>query len=133
MQSSYPASPSRLPSARHLPATIAEGLCHADLDAWRAWPPALWAMAFTSPHLPSPFPRPCSLVFGESVLNDAVAIVLYRTVRAFLDPTNPTSVGRGVLSFFIIFLGSMFIGKEAVDVHDLVNDLGVLPPKVESR
>eukprot|EP00192_Tetraselmis_astigmatica_P007917 CAMPEP_0117670146 /NCGR_PEP_ID=MMETSP0804-20121206/12572_1 /TAXON_ID=1074897 /ORGANISM="Tetraselmis astigmatica, Strain CCMP880" /LENGTH=630 /DNA_ID=CAMNT_0005478375 /DNA_START=78 /DNA_END=1967 /DNA_ORIENTATION=+ len=51
-----------------------------------------------------------SIVFGESVLNDAVAIVLYRTVSGFLNPDVPSSIGMGILSFLIIFLGSMFCG-----------------------
>jgi len=51
-----------------------------------------------------------SLVFGESVLNDAVAIVLYRTVKAFLDPDNDSGIGSGIVSFLVIFVGSMLVG-----------------------
>eukprot|EP01051_Picozoa_sp_SAG22_P015587 SAG22_NODE_2057_length_3067_cov_2.004043_2_plen_373_part_00 len=58
-----------------------------------------------------------SLVFGESVLNDAVAIVLYRT----LDEFNPSKCGDNcevtmstvwgaVANFLAIFLGSTSIG-----------------------
>jgi NhaP-type Na+/H+ or K+/H+ antiporter len=58
-----------------------------------------------------------SLVFGESVLNDAVAIVLYRT----LDEFNPAKCGDNcevsmgtvtgaVGNFLVIFLGSTAIG-----------------------
>ncbi|MCO5603905.1 hypothetical protein L7F22_058059 [Adiantum nelumboides] len=53
-------------------------------------------------------------VFGESVLNDAVAIVMYKTVLSFI--TGPIS-DRGILeaiSFFVvIFVGSFSIGAMA--------------------
>ena len=63
-----------------------------------------------------------SIVFGESVLNDAVAIVLARTVLAFTEPEGGGHVGSGggasalfsaLLIFVAIFLGSMFIGGVA--------------------
>lgn len=52
-----------------------------------------------------------ALVFGESVLNDAVAIVLYRTLTVFQDsPVTAASV-LGALGMFVgIFLGSLLIG-----------------------
>jgi sodium/hydrogen exchanger 8 len=52
-----------------------------------------------------------SLVFGESVLNDAVAIVLYRTLVSFR--TEPASFGSlmGAMGLFAgIFIGSTVIG-----------------------
>jgi sodium/hydrogen exchanger 8 len=53
-----------------------------------------------------------SLVFGESVLNDAVAIVLYRTFMSFIGPDDGSAtVGSGILSFFVIFIGSMLCGE----------------------
>jgi len=54
-----------------------------------------------------------SMVFGESVLNDAVAIVLSRTLLSFNEPSavvDVYSVTAAVLSFLIIFVGSAFIG-----------------------
>eukprot|EP01006_Ploeotia_vitrea_P040619 TRINITY_DN66440_c12_g6_i1.p1 TRINITY_DN66440_c12_g6~~TRINITY_DN66440_c12_g6_i1.p1 ORF type:complete len:618 (+),score=100.30 TRINITY_DN66440_c12_g6_i1:268-1854(+) len=52
-----------------------------------------------------------SLVFGESVLNDAVAIVLYRTLIVFkCEPITSTSVMQAFLSFAIIFMGSFAVG-----------------------
>lgn len=52
-----------------------------------------------------------SLVFGESVLNDAVAIVLFRSLTSFYDK----GIGIGTipalaLQFCLLFFGSLFIG-----------------------
>jgi sodium/hydrogen exchanger 3 len=52
-----------------------------------------------------------SNVFGESVLNDAVAIVLYRTVLGFLDsPLSVSSFFLAIGQFTLIFVGSCLIG-----------------------
>ena len=54
-----------------------------------------------------------SMVFGESVLNDAVAIVLSRTILSFNVPgteVNSETLGAAVVSFFVIFVGSLLIG-----------------------
>lgn len=54
-----------------------------------------------------------SMVFGESVLNDAVAIVLSRTLLSFNTPdaqVNAASIFAAVLSFLVIFGGSTIIG-----------------------
>ena len=46
-----------------------------------------------------------SLVFGESVMNDAVAIVLYRTLVQFKCPENFNAGGIGMafVNFVVIF------------------------------
>jgi NhaP-type Na+/H+ or K+/H+ antiporter len=52
-----------------------------------------------------------ALVFGESVLNDAVAIVLYQVIASFAN--NPVTFGGlmlGMWRFVYIFLGSLVIG-----------------------
>lgn len=52
-----------------------------------------------------------ALVFGESVLNDAVAIVMYSTLTIFLD--KPVSAGACLTAlgtFLAIFLGSCIVG-----------------------
>eukprot|EP01119_Soliformovum_irregulare_P006950 TRINITY_DN19360_c0_g1_i1.p1 TRINITY_DN19360_c0_g1~~TRINITY_DN19360_c0_g1_i1.p1 ORF type:complete len:578 (+),score=147.64 TRINITY_DN19360_c0_g1_i1:37-1770(+) len=54
-----------------------------------------------------------SNVFGESVMNDAVAIVLYRTVKPFLDPSNHVTFGSIMIAvgqFCLIFAGSCIVG-----------------------
>eukprot|EP00965_Chrysotila_dentata_P209705 6185454-Pleurochrysis_carterae.AAC.2 len=49
-----------------------------------------------------------SMVFGESVLNDAVAIVLSNTLVSFLYvPVSQEAIIGAVLSFLQIFIGSM--------------------------
>jgi len=52
-----------------------------------------------------------SNVFGESVLNDAVAIVMYRTVLQFTtDPFSARTFFLAIAQFCIIFAGSCFVG-----------------------
>ena len=56
-----------------------------------------------------------ALVFGESCLNDAVGIVLYRTLTIFLHRgVTAGSVFAGIGSFLGVFLGSMAIGELSV-------------------
>ena len=56
------------------------------------------------------------LVFGESLLNDGVAVVLYRMMKTFTRmesqglSVTATDVGLGCLSFFTIALGGLAIG-----------------------
>ena len=50
------------------------------------------------------------MVFGESVLNDAVAIVLSTTLLSFNDPNvevNTESIMGAVSMFLTIFIGSL--------------------------
>ena len=52
-----------------------------------------------------------SLIFGESIFNDAVTIVLYRTilkVTGSSDTTAEIAISCGM--FFVIFIGSFLIG-----------------------
>lgn len=55
-----------------------------------------------------------ALVFGESVLNDAVAIVLYTVIEdiggASGSPSTLGSLLKAAWSFFYIFAGSLVIG-----------------------
>lgn len=52
-----------------------------------------------------------AMVFGESVLNDAVAIVLFRTLTAFVhEEINALSVLKAFGMFVLIFVGSLLIG-----------------------
>jgi len=51
------------------------------------------------------------LVFGESVLNDAASVVLYRTFE-HLSPNNinVNQIGLAIASFFVVSIGGTFIG-----------------------
>ena len=53
-----------------------------------------------------------NLVFGESVLNDATAIVLFRTLEEFYDtPLSWATAPLVLWRFFIIATGSISIGQ----------------------
>ena len=53
-----------------------------------------------------------NLVFGESVLNDATAIVLFRTLEEFYEtPLSWATVPFMFWRFFVIATGSIIIGK----------------------
>ncbi|XP_024541576.1 sodium/hydrogen exchanger 5 [Selaginella moellendorffii] len=49
-------------------------------------------------------------VFGESVLNDAVAIVMYKTVLSFIKHPESTGIFSAFWFFIAIFIGSFSIG-----------------------
>jgi len=49
------------------------------------------------------------LVFGESVLNDAVAIVLFRSFKVLVELEDKTA-GEAMSEFFVIFICSTIIG-----------------------
>ena len=52
-----------------------------------------------------------SIVFGESVLNDAVAIVLYKTLTSFTHAeASVSAIVVALGSFLEIFCGSMLVG-----------------------
>jgi len=61
------------------------------------------------------------MVFGESVLNDAVAIVLSRTLLSFNKPgteVDQDSILAACQLFAIIFVGSMVIG--AIGIYSFI-------------
>lgn len=65
------------------------------------------------------------LVFGESILNDAVAIVLTTTVvesQQLMEAgmSNIQQIGHGIYRFFVIFLGSAAIGSITGLISSLV-------------
>ncbi|WZN66484.1 sodium/hydrogen exchanger [Chloropicon roscoffensis] len=66
-------------------------------------------------------PKMYSLVFGESVLNDAVAIVLYKTLVSFKGKTvSVKSCGLAVGQFLTIFVGSFTVGIVVALVSSLL-------------
>jgi len=55
-----------------------------------------------------------ALIFGESVLNDAVAIVLLHTLLTFqTEPIQAGSIAQAALGFSVVFVGSLLIGVAA--------------------
>ncbi|XP_018652695.1 putative sodium/hydrogen exchanger 2 (nhe2) [Schistosoma mansoni] len=52
------------------------------------------------------------IVFGESLLNDAITVVLYEIMIAFTGKDNitGTQIGIGIASFFTVSFGGLFIG-----------------------
>lgn len=61
-----------------------------------------------------------ALVFGESVLNDAVAIVLYRTLKLYLVlPVTALSILEGFGTFLAIFVGSVIVGEHLDSAEEL--------------
>ncbi|KAJ3389238.1 Sodium/hydrogen exchanger 8 [Entophlyctis sp. JEL0112] len=53
------------------------------------------------------------IIFGESALNDAVAIILYRFFTGFADPTAKLGIGPFITSVFAsaaVFFGSFLVG-----------------------
>ncbi|OCT94430.1 sodium/hydrogen exchanger 1 isoform X1 [Xenopus laevis] len=52
------------------------------------------------------------LVFGESLLNDAVTVVLYHLFEEFADLEQITfrDISLGILSFLVVALGGLFVG-----------------------
>ena len=53
-----------------------------------------------------------AIVFGESIFNDAISMVMYDTVieSGDADRTMLQQIGSSVTSFFIDFFGSLLIG-----------------------
>lgn len=56
-----------------------------------------------------------SLVLGESLLNDAVAMVLFRALAGFVHaPVTAGGVARASALFVAVFLGSLAVRRVAI-------------------
>jgi len=52
------------------------------------------------------------VVFGESVLNDAVCLVMYQTLSIFrTDPVSAATIAQAIGEFLLILIGSTIIGS----------------------
>lgn len=51
-----------------------------------------------------------SIIFGESIFNDAVAIVMYEIVIHSGDRSIGAEIGSGIGGFCLIFVGSLLVG-----------------------
>jgi NhaP-type Na+/H+ or K+/H+ antiporter len=131
-----------------LPLTSAEAMTFAALIS--AVDPVATLVVFSSLGVD---PRLNSLVYGEAVVNDAVAIVLFEASAHFIsNPVDGPSLGEAIGTFFLVMIGSLIVGgafgfittlffrffrpvSALPDEHDATKeeDVSVRPDKARSK
>lgn len=84
-------------------------------------------------------PKLYTIIFGESILNDAIAIVLFETAQKYRDTAvagklTPLSLFESIGTFLLVFFGSLVIGVAIGIATSLLLKLTRIrrDPKIES-
>ena len=76
------------------------------------------------------------MVFGESLLNDAVTVVLYKMFEAYVKIGEEnlnlvTDIGKGLASFLVVALGGTIVGIIWGYITGFVTRLVMIPSTIK--